>query len=96
VARKPATVSGFENRVHKADRDDQVLDLATRFSDGRLSVEKLMTGTDEEVSEMLIAVKGWESELVVLRMLTRCRHWSMDREHVQYIFSSEAEHPTCG
>lgn len=35
-----------------------VRDLATRFSDGRLSTEKLLKSTDEELSEMLIEIYG--------------------------------------
>jgi len=35
-----------------------VQDLAARFSDGRLSTQKLLNATDEELYEMLIAVKG--------------------------------------
>jgi hypothetical protein len=34
------------------------LDLAARFADGRLSTEKLAKATDEELDEMLIAVRG--------------------------------------
>ena len=36
----------------------QVQDLASRFADGRLSTEKLLNATDEELSDLLIAVKG--------------------------------------
>ncbi len=35
-----------------------VLDLAARFADGRLSTEKLLQADDEELYEMLIAVRG--------------------------------------
>jgi DNA-3-methyladenine glycosylase II len=37
---------------------DTVQDLAGRFADGRLSTEKLLNSTDEELAEMLIQVKG--------------------------------------
>lgn len=33
-------------------------DLASRFADGRLSTEKLINATDEELAEMLIEVRG--------------------------------------
>jgi hypothetical protein len=35
-----------------------VLDLATRFADGRLSTEKLIQADDEELANMLIEVRG--------------------------------------
>lgn len=35
-----------------------VRDLAARFADGRLSTEKLINATDEELAEMLIEVRG--------------------------------------
>jgi len=41
--------SAFLNLVH---------DLAGRFADGRLSTEKLLKATDEELSEMLIQIYG--------------------------------------
>lgn len=35
-----------------------VQDLASRFADGRLSTDKLLKATDDELAEMLIEVKG--------------------------------------
>ena len=35
-----------------------VLDLATRFADGRLSTEKLLEADDEALYEMLTEVRG--------------------------------------
>ena len=35
-----------------------VQDLAARFADGRLSNEKIMEASDEELYEMLTAVRG--------------------------------------
>jgi 3-methyladenine DNA glycosylase/8-oxoguanine DNA glycosylase len=35
-----------------------VKDLAERFVDGRLSAEKLIAASDEELAELLIAVRG--------------------------------------
>lgn len=35
-----------------------VQDLAARFADGRLTTEKIFEATDEELYEMLIAVRG--------------------------------------
>lgn len=35
-----------------------VLDLAGRFADGRLSTQKVLEAVDEELYEMLIAVRG--------------------------------------
>ncbi|KAJ7647339.1 DNA glycosylase [Roridomyces roridus] len=37
---------------------EYILDLAARFSDGRLSAKKLMESTDEELAEMLLEVRG--------------------------------------
>lgn len=44
----------------RADGDDLgiVRDLAQRFTDGRITTEKLLQATDEELSEMLIAIYG--------------------------------------
>jgi hypothetical protein len=42
----------------RADSDDPVKDLAARFADGRLSTEKLIAADDEQLAEMLIAVRG--------------------------------------
>ncbi|KAK0485947.1 DNA glycosylase [Armillaria novae-zelandiae] len=39
-------------------KGEYVQDLASRFADGRLSTEKLMNATDEDLFELLIAVKG--------------------------------------
>lgn len=35
-----------------------VRDLAGRFADGRLSTEKLLQASDDELAEILIEVKG--------------------------------------
>ena len=35
-----------------------VLDLASRFADGRLSTQKVLAASDEELYEMLIEVRG--------------------------------------
>ena len=35
-----------------------MLDLAARFADGRLTTEKLLSADDEELYDMLIAVRG--------------------------------------
>lgn len=35
-----------------------MLDLAARFTDGRLTTEKLLQADDVELYEMLIAVRG--------------------------------------
>jgi 3-methyladenine DNA glycosylase/8-oxoguanine DNA glycosylase len=35
-----------------------VLDVASRFADGRLSVDRILGATDEELSEMLVEIKG--------------------------------------
>ena len=35
-----------------------VIDLASQFADGRLSTEKLLDADDEQLYEMLIAVRG--------------------------------------
>jgi DNA-3-methyladenine glycosylase II len=36
----------------------QVKDLATKFANGELSPQKLFKANDEELAEMLIAVRG--------------------------------------
>ncbi|KAJ2916759.1 hypothetical protein MD484_g3630, partial [Candolleomyces efflorescens] len=41
-----------------ARKAEYIHDLAGRFADGRLSTEKLLNSTDEELAEMLIQVKG--------------------------------------
>ncbi|CAE6356645.1 unnamed protein product [Rhizoctonia solani] len=51
-----------------------MLDLAKRFADGRLSTEKLASATDEELSEMLIAVRGigkWTVDMFAIFSLRR-------------------------
>lgn len=35
-----------------------VLDLASRFADGRLSTEKLLEANDEDLASMLLEVRG--------------------------------------
>ncbi|CCO31333.1 DNA-3-methyladenine glycosylase II [Rhizoctonia solani AG-1 IB] len=53
---------------------EYVLDLANRFADGRLSTQKLANATDEELSEMLIAVRGigkWTVDMFAIFSLRR-------------------------
>ncbi|KAG8953430.1 hypothetical protein FRC04_002272 [Tulasnella sp. 424] len=57
-----------------ARKGEYIVDLATRFSDGRLSAKKLAEGTDEEVYDMLIEVKGigpWTVEMFSIFSLRR-------------------------
>ena len=35
-----------------------VQDLSARFADGRLSTQKLLAATDDELAQMLIEVRG--------------------------------------
>lgn len=53
---------------------EYVLDLATRFVDGRLSSQKLLEMTDEQVMEHLIQVRGigrWTVEMFMIFTLRR-------------------------
>ncbi|TFL04734.1 DNA glycosylase [Pterulicium gracile] len=53
---------------------EYIQDLALRFSDGRLSTEKIMESTDEELAEMLIAVRGigvWTVHMFAMFSLRR-------------------------
>jgi hypothetical protein len=47
-----------EQGWHDESRLHSVKDLAARFADGRLSTEKLVEANDEELTEMLTAVRG--------------------------------------
>ncbi|KAG5645198.1 hypothetical protein DXG03_006716 [Asterophora parasitica] len=53
---------------------EYVLDLASRFADGRLSTEKLFNADDEELADMLIEVKGigaWTVNMFAIFSLRR-------------------------
>ncbi|KAF5348689.1 hypothetical protein D9758_006847 [Tetrapyrgos nigripes] len=53
---------------------EYVIDLAQRFADGRLSTEKLLAASDEELAEMLIAVRGigrWTVDMFAIFSLRR-------------------------
>ncbi|PPQ98612.1 hypothetical protein CVT24_003945 [Panaeolus cyanescens] len=53
---------------------EYVQDLAARFADGRLSTSKLLQATDEELSEMLIQVRGigkWTVDMFAIFSLRR-------------------------
>ncbi|KAI3618869.1 dna-3-methyladenine glycosidase [Moniliophthora roreri] len=53
---------------------EYVQDLAARFADGRLSTEKLLAASDQELAEMLIAVKGigpWTVDMFAIFSLRR-------------------------
>ncbi|CAE7232450.1 unnamed protein product [Rhizoctonia solani] len=53
---------------------EYVLDIANRFADGRLSTEKLTNASDEELAEMLIAVRGigkWTVDMFAMFSLRR-------------------------
>ncbi|KAG7449541.1 DNA glycosylase [Guyanagaster necrorhizus] len=55
-------------------KGEYVQDLASRFADGRLSTEKLIKATDEDLSELLIAVKGigkWTVDMFAIFSLRR-------------------------
>ncbi|KAK0461119.1 DNA glycosylase [Desarmillaria tabescens] len=55
-------------------KGEYVQDLASRFADGRLSTEKLIKATDEELLELLIAVKGvgkWTVDMFAIFSLRR-------------------------
>lgn len=45
------------NIAHSSLRPS-VLDLASRFADGRLSTDKLLHADDEQLANMLIEVRG--------------------------------------
>ncbi|KAL1664732.1 DNA glycosylase [Schizophyllum commune] len=53
---------------------EYIQDLARRFTDGSLSTDKLLSATDEELAEMLIAVKGigrWTVDMFAMFSLRR-------------------------
>ncbi|TFY63150.1 hypothetical protein EVJ58_g3421 [Rhodofomes roseus] len=53
---------------------EYVLDLASRFADGRLSTEKLLASDDEDLYEMLTAVRGigrWTVDMFAMFSLRR-------------------------
>ncbi|CAE6448344.1 unnamed protein product [Rhizoctonia solani] len=53
---------------------EYVLDIANRFADGRLSTEKLANASDEELVEMLTAVRGigkWTVDMFAMFTLRR-------------------------
>ncbi|KAI0341982.1 DNA glycosylase [Trametopsis cervina] len=53
---------------------EYVLDLAARFADGRLSTEKLLAAEDEELYELLTAVRGigrWTVDMFAMFSLRR-------------------------
>ncbi|KAG8906159.1 hypothetical protein FRB99_007473 [Tulasnella sp. 403] len=57
-----------------ARKAEYIYDLACRFADGRLSASKLQNGTDQEVYDMLIEVKGigpWTVEMFSIFSLRR-------------------------
>jgi DNA-3-methyladenine glycosylase II len=60
-----------------------ILDLAARFADGRLSSERLVKMTDEEVMEQLIAVRGIGKWTVRLISNKECRFAKLTRKSGQ-------------
>lgn len=57
-----------------ARKAEYIQDLAQHFSDGRLSAEKLITASDEELREALIAVRGigpWTIDMFAIFSLRR-------------------------
>lgn len=53
---------------------EYLLDISARFADGRLSAEKLMVMSDQEVYDSLIAVRGigpWSVEMFSMFVLRR-------------------------
>ncbi|KAF9024807.1 DNA glycosylase [Hymenopellis radicata] len=55
-------------------KGEYIIDLASRFADGRLTTDKLINATDEELAEMLIAVKGigkWTIDMFAIFTLRR-------------------------
>lgn len=50
-------------------KSEYILDLARRFADGRLSAEKLVKLSDEELIEELVAIRGigkWTVRLITI------------------------------
>ncbi|KAG8898956.1 hypothetical protein FRC00_002105 [Tulasnella sp. 408] len=69
-----ANLNNLRSAGLSARKAEYIMDLATRFSDGRLSAKKLAEGTDEEVYDMLIQVKGigpWTVEMFSIFSLRR-------------------------
>jgi DNA-3-methyladenine glycosylase II len=51
-----------------ARKAEYVLDLSQRFADGRLTTAKLLNADDDELTEILTAVKGigrWTGKLLI-------------------------------
>ncbi|KIO30709.1 hypothetical protein M407DRAFT_14276 [Tulasnella calospora MUT 4182] len=69
-----ANINNLRSAGLSARKGEYIMDLATRFSDGRLSAKRLAEGTDEEVYDMLIQVKGigpWTVEMFSIFSLRR-------------------------
>lgn len=71
---------GFSNRkaeygeIQPSGLADTVIELAQRFVDGRLTDDLLLNGSDEEVAESLIAVRGigrWTVDMFLIFTLRR-------------------------
>jgi hypothetical protein len=73
-----------------------VLDLANRFADGRLSTQKLANATDEELSEMLIAVRGIGKvrSSPTDDASSKSAKSLVDGRHVRYLLPSAPRHST--
>jgi 3-methyladenine DNA glycosylase/8-oxoguanine DNA glycosylase len=68
-----------------------LLDLAARFDDGRIKPRALLRGTDEEVSELLLPVRGigpWSVDMFLMFGLCRPDVWPVGdfgvRQGLQY------------
>ncbi|KIY64158.1 DNA glycosylase [Cylindrobasidium torrendii FP15055 ss-10] len=75
----PSQVAGTELSVLRTAglsgrKAEYIQDLASRFADGRLTTEKLINATDEDLFEMLIAIKGvgpWTVDMFAFFTLRR-------------------------
>jgi DNA-3-methyladenine glycosylase II len=76
--------AGFSQR-----KAEYIQGLAEKFSNGELSTEKLLWASDEEVMEMLIAVRGlgrWSVEMFSCFALKRTDVFSTGDLGVQYVY----------
>ncbi|KAF8609027.1 DNA glycosylase [Ceratobasidium sp. AG-I] len=75
----PGRLAGVDAAILKSAglstrKAEYILDVAARFADGRLSTEKLAKATDQELDELLIAVRGigkWTVDMFAMFSLRR-------------------------
>ncbi|KAG8864555.1 hypothetical protein FRB96_005058 [Tulasnella sp. 330] len=81
-----------------ARKAEYVIDLASRFADGRLSASKLAESSDQEIYDMLIAVKGigpWTVEMFLIFSLRRpdvlpCGDLGVQKGLLRWVYASHS------